>query len=84
MKKCAIFLSLSLIALAIPLARTEAAAETAPLLTIAESSDYKATSTHAEVMAFIEALQARSRNFRVETIARSTEGRDIPLLVLGR
>jgi dipeptidyl-peptidase-4 len=53
-------------------------------ITIAESTDYDATSTYADVLAYIGALQKLSSNFRVETIAVSAEGREIPLLVIGQ
>ena len=53
------------------------------LLTIAESSNYTATSRYTDVLEFIEALQQSSPYLRVETICTSTEGRDIPLLVIG-
>ena len=52
--------------------------------TTAESTNYKATSTYAEVLAFISDLQKLSPLVRVETIATSTEGRAIPLLVIGK
>ncbi len=51
--------------------------------TKAEASNFTATSTHAEVMAFIRDLQARTDRMRVETLGTSTEGREIPLLVIG-
>jgi Zinc carboxypeptidase len=59
-----------------------AAAQEKPL-TVAEQSQFKATSRHADVMDFIHRLQALSPYLRVETLATSTEGRDIPLLVIG-
>ena len=52
-------------------------------LTTAESSQFKATTRHAEAMAFIRELQRRSSRLRVETIAVSTEGRQVPMLVIG-
>ncbi len=52
--------------------------------TIAESTNYAATSRHADVMAFIRELQRLSPLVRVETLCESTEGRAIPLLVIGR
>ncbi|MBN2409709.1 MAG: M14 family metallopeptidase [Candidatus Aminicenantes bacterium] len=60
-----------------------AAAQEKPL-TVAESSRYQATSRYDDVMSFIRSLQRLSPNVRVETLARSAEGRDIPLLVLGK
>jgi hypothetical protein len=58
------------------------AAAEAPLTT-AEASGYTATSTYAEVVAFVRELQRRSSRIRVETLATSAEGRPIPLLVIG-
>jgi hypothetical protein len=52
--------------------------------TTAESTDYEATSTYAEVMSFIRELQRLSPLIRVETICTSAEGRDVPLLVIGK
>lgn len=51
--------------------------------TRAESSNYSATSRYADVIRFIRDLQRLSPRIRVETLGRSVEGRDIPLLVLG-
>ena len=53
------------------------------LLTIAEKSDYKSTSDYNDVMTFIDQLKKSSPYIRVENIATSTEGRDIPLLIIG-
>jgi hypothetical protein len=53
-------------------------------LTIAEKSKFTRTSLYSEVMDFISALQQQSPYIRVETIAVSTEGREIPLLILGK
>ena len=51
--------------------------------TAAESTAYAATSTTADVLAFIRDIQKLSSLVRVETIATSAEGRLIPLLVIG-
>ena len=59
-----------------------AAAQEKPL-TVAERSEFKATSRHADVMDFIRKLQALSPYLRVETMAVSTEGRNVPLLIIG-
>lgn len=53
------------------------------ITTRAEKSDYKSTSDYKDVINFIDRLKSVSKNIRVETIARSAEGRDIPLLVIG-
>ncbi|MHC4947668.1 MAG: M14 family metallopeptidase [Planctomycetota bacterium] len=52
------------------------------LLTVAESSDYRATATYGEVMSLAEALDARSDRVRVVEMGRTAEDRAIPLLVV--
>lgn len=52
------------------------------LLTTAEQSNYEETSTYVEVMDFVGKLQQQSSYIMVETIATSTEGRDIPLMII--
>jgi hypothetical protein len=54
-----------------------------PPLTVAETSGYRATSTHAEVMAFIAELQGlHSPLLHVTSFGRTPQGRELPLLVL--
>jgi len=53
------------------------------LLTTAEHTNYEATSTYDEVMTFIVELQKRSEYVRIEKIATTVEGRDIPLMIIG-
>ena len=53
------------------------------LPTVAESSEFAITSLYDDVMAFVQQLQRRSDRIRVETLCASTEGRDVPLLILG-
>jgi hypothetical protein len=53
-------------------------------LTVAEKSDFAATSRYADVMSFISELQRRSPYLRLETFCVSTEGRAVPLLVIGK
>jgi hypothetical protein len=53
------------------------------MLTIAEKSEFKSTSTYNDVMTFIDQLKKSSKFIRVETIAKSVEGRDVPLLIIG-
>jgi len=64
-------------------ADTRASVQQGPL-TVAESSDYAATSRYADVMAFVRELQRLSPLVRVETLCESPEGRAVPLLVIGR
>lgn len=59
-----------------------AAAPAEELLTVAEKTDYQATSRHAEVMAFCQALGKQSPLVRQISMGKSNEGRDLPLLIL--
>jgi len=52
--------------------------------TIAESTEYAATSTYADVMAFVRELQKLSPLIHVEWICTSAEGKPVPLLVIGK
>jgi len=51
-------------------------------LTVAESSGFESTSKEKDVNDFIQSITKHSSIVRVETIAVSTEGRPIPLLVI--
>ena len=52
------------------------------LLTVAERSDFTATSTYDEVISFISKLDDQSDILRIEWIAKTTEGRNIPMMVI--
>src|SRR5688572_25386907 len=52
--------------------------------TRAERSGFTATSSHADVVAFLDSLQQASRHIHVTTLGRSSQGRDIPLVVASR
>jgi dipeptidyl-peptidase 4 len=58
------------------------AAADKPLVTVAEKSDYRATSRHADVMAFCEELARRSPLVKLGRLGVSGEGRELPLLLL--
>lgn len=58
------------------------ACQTAPL-TVAERSGFTSTSDYNDVINFISQLKKMSKHIRTESIATSTEGYDIPLLVIG-
>jgi hypothetical protein len=60
-----------------------AAAQIKSPLTVAEATNYAATSRYADVMAFLREVQKRSPYLRIETLGRSAEGRDIPLVIVG-
>lgn len=52
------------------------------MITAAELSNYERTSTFAEVVAVVDALQASSPLVHRETLLTSLEGKNVPLLVL--
>jgi murein tripeptide amidase MpaA len=51
--------------------------------TRAEKSDYKSTSDYEDVFTFIDQLKKSSPFIRIEKLATSAEGREIPLLIIG-
>ncbi|NOX47500.1 MAG: M14 family metallopeptidase [Chlorobi bacterium] len=53
------------------------------LLTTAEKSNFESTSTYADVIDFIKELDKNSGFIRIDTLAQTTEGRNIPLLIIG-
>lgn len=52
------------------------------MITVAELSDFERTSTFAEVLSVVDALQASSDLVHRETLVTSLEGKNVPLLVL--
>ena len=54
----------------------------APPVTVAEKTDYKATSRHADVVAFCKQLAKESPLVRLGELGTSHEGRKLPLLIL--
>jgi dipeptidyl-peptidase 4 len=53
-----------------------------PLMTVAESSDFKATSKHAEVVEYCARLAKLSPLVRVGELGITKEGRKLPLVIL--
>ncbi len=53
------------------------------LLTTAEKSNFTSTSTYEDVISFIRELDKTSEYVRIDTLAKTTEGRELPLLVIG-
>jgi dipeptidyl aminopeptidase/acylaminoacyl peptidase len=53
-----------------------------PLRTVAEKTDYKATSRYADVVAFCEAVAARGPAAKLSYFGASHEGRKLPLLTI--
>jgi len=52
------------------------------LMTTPEKSNYQKTSTYAEVMTFINAIQVKSNMVHLEFMGTSKEGKDIPVVVM--
>ncbi len=76
MKKFLLIISLTLFTLLFVRSQTT-------IQTTAEKSDYQATSTYDDVMSFITTLQKTSGLMRIDTLAVSTEGRIVPLVIIG-
>jgi hypothetical protein len=53
-------------------------------VTTAERTEYRETSTHADVVAFFDSLERRTPDLRRWSLARSPEGRDVPVLLAAR
>ena len=53
-------------------------------LTTPERTDFKSTSTYAEVMTFLNTVVPRSRYMRLDTMGFTTEKRALPLVVVGK
>ena len=52
--------------------------------TTAERSNYTATSTHADVLAFLDSLTRAGATFRRATLATSPRGREVPVVIAAR
>ncbi len=53
------------------------------LVTQAEATNYRATSSYADVVRFVRRAELADPRVRVEWIGKSTEGRPIPLVIVG-
>ena len=52
------------------------------LLTVAEKTNYESTSRYVDVMSFINQLKTSASHIRTEILARTIEGRDLPLMII--
>ncbi len=68
------------VAIALIIAAPAASAQT--LRTVAEKSDYKATSKHAEVVEYCRKLAQMSPRVRLTELGVTSEGRKLPLVIL--
>lgn len=57
-------------------------AQSTPLLTVAEKSDYTKTSTHQDVLNFVHQLDVQSPYLRVDTLTYTTEGKPLIMFIL--
>ena len=55
---------------------------TADMMTVPEKTDYQRTSTHAEVLAVVNAMRSASKLVHYETLLTTQGGREIPVLIL--
>src|SRR5262245_47626819 len=53
-------------------------------LTVAEKTNYRETSRHADVLRFIEDLKLTRPRFTVESMGKSAQGQEMPVLVFGQ
>jgi hypothetical protein len=79
MKHLPRIISLILFSLTITIMKTNA--QNDALRSRAEISNYEETSHYADVISFIGELQKRTSNLRVISFGKSTEGRDLPLMI---
>src|SRR5438128_2207896 len=73
-----LLLLLALFSICCPLAK----AADEPLLTVAEKSEYRATSRHQEVVDFCNQLAKLSSVVRLGELGTTVEGRKLPLVIL--
>jgi len=52
--------------------------------TVPERTSFAQTSSHADVLAFLDSLQARGAGIRIGTLGTSTQGRRIPYVIAAR
>ncbi len=68
---------------AISILLSQCAISQTDLVTVAEQSEYTSTSTYEDVLSFITELENRNADYvKIETIAQSTEGYDIPMMIV--
>ncbi len=65
------------------LGRAQQGAAIANLKTTAEASEFKSTSTYEDVVKFMKAVDAASPNIFYTTYGKTSEGREMPLAVVG-
>ena len=74
------YFHIALLAIACPLF---AAPQDPDLLTIAESSDWKSTGYHKDVMAFVDALAKKAPGVvRLGELGRTSQGKVLPLVIM--
>ena len=71
--------ALAVVAMALAASAALPAQQTRP-----ERSNYTETSTHADIMGFIDSLQARGAKIHAGSIGRTAQGRDLPYVIASR
>jgi len=79
MKFIKLFLLLALFASSFITASTKG-----KILTTAEKTNFESTSRYIEVIDFFKQLKKISPNIKIESIGKSIEGREIPLIIMGK
>lgn len=74
----------SIIVISLIAASFSTASTKGKILTVAEKSNFESTSRYSDVMEFFKQLKKISPNIRIESIAKSIQGRDVPLIIMGK
>jgi hypothetical protein len=72
----------SLFIICISLLTTVIVSGQSSLLTVAEKTNYESTSRYSDVVSFVNQLKTNSTHIRTEILAKTIEGRDLPLLII--
>lgn len=83
LRRLLLALSAAAVVVATPLAQTPAKVNLAELKTTPESTDYKSTSTYEDVVKFMKAVSASSPIIKYTTYGTTSEGRAMPMVVVG-
>ena len=83
LKRVASTLSCATVALALSTSTNGSQDAVSAMLTVPERTGYAATSTYADVSAFLDAIARASPRVHVKTFGKTVEGRTLPLAVIG-
>lgn len=83
LRRCLLALAAVTFVVSTPQAQTPAKVNLAELKTTAEATDYKSTSTYDDVVKFMKAVDAASPIITYTTYGTTSEGRPMPMAVVG-